>query len=41
MDETSVERRHRQLNESVYEWDWANRLAKVSSNGITVLENWY
>ncbi len=25
----------------VYEWDWADRLAKVSSNGITVLENWY
>ncbi len=25
----------------VYEWDWADRFTKVSSNGITVLENWY
>jgi RHS repeat-associated protein len=25
----------------VYEWDVADRLTKVSSNGIIVLENWY
>lgn len=25
----------------VYEWDWADRLTKATSNGITVLENWY
>ncbi len=25
----------------VYEWDWADRLTNVSSNGVVVLENWY
>lgn len=25
----------------VYEWDWADRLTKVTSNGVVVLENWY
>jgi YD repeat-containing protein len=25
----------------VYEWDWADRLTKVSSNGVVVLQNWY
>jgi len=25
----------------VYQWDWADRLVKVSSNGVAVLENWY
>jgi RHS repeat-associated protein len=24
-----------------YEWDWADRLTKVTSNGIVVLQNWY
>jgi RHS repeat-associated protein len=24
-----------------YEWDWADRLTKVSSNSIVVLQNWY
>jgi RHS repeat-associated protein len=24
-----------------YEWDWADRLTKVTSNGVVVLENWY
>ncbi len=24
-----------------YEWDWADRLTKVSSNGVVMLENWY
>ncbi|MCX7915640.1 MAG: hypothetical protein N3A53_04985 [Verrucomicrobiae bacterium] len=25
----------------VYEWDWADRLVRVRSNGVVVLENWY
>jgi len=25
----------------VYEWDWADRLTKVTSNQVVVLENWY
>jgi len=25
----------------VYEWDWADRLTKVTSNGVVVLQNWY
>jgi RHS repeat-associated protein len=25
----------------VYEWDWADRLVKASSNGVVMLENWY
>jgi len=25
----------------VYEWDWADRLTKVTSNGVVVVENWY
>jgi len=24
-----------------YEWDWADRLTHVTSNGVAVLENWY
>jgi RHS repeat-associated protein len=24
-----------------YQWDWSDRLTKVASNGVTVLENWY
>jgi len=24
-----------------YEWDWADRLTQVTSNGVAVLENWY
>lgn len=24
-----------------YQWDWADRLVKVTSNGVVVLENWY
>ena len=24
-----------------YEWDWADRLVKASSNGVVVLENWF
>jgi RHS repeat-associated protein len=24
-----------------YEWDWADRLTKVTSNGVVVLENWF
>ncbi|MDW8308000.1 MAG: RHS repeat-associated core domain-containing protein, partial [Verrucomicrobiales bacterium] len=24
-----------------YEWDWADRLVRVRSNGVVVLENWY
>ncbi|MEI7728662.1 MAG: RHS repeat-associated core domain-containing protein [Verrucomicrobiota bacterium] len=24
-----------------YEWDWADRLIRVSSNGVVVLQNWY
>ena len=25
----------------VYEWDWADRLTKVTSNNVVVLESWY
>jgi RHS repeat-associated protein len=25
----------------VYEWDWADRLTKVTSNGVVLLQNWY
>jgi RHS repeat-associated protein len=25
----------------VYEWDWADRLTKVTSNSVVVLQNWY
>jgi RHS repeat-associated protein len=25
----------------VYEWDWADRMTKASSNGVVMLENWY
>jgi len=25
----------------IYQWDWADRLTKVTSNGVVVLENWY
>jgi RHS repeat-associated protein len=25
----------------VYEWDWADRLTKVSSNSVVLLQNWY
>jgi len=25
----------------VYEWDWADRLPHVASNGVVVLQNWY
>jgi len=25
----------------VYEWDWADRLVKVTRNGAVVLQNWY
>src|SRR5690606_26045429 len=24
-----------------YEWDWVDRLVKVTSNGVAVLQNWY
>ena len=24
-----------------YQWDWADRLTKATSNGVVVLENWY
>ena len=24
-----------------YEWDWADRMTKATSNGVVVLENWY
>ena len=25
----------------MYEWDWADRLTKATSNGVVVLQNWY
>jgi len=25
----------------VYQWDWADRMTRVTSNGVVVLENWY
>jgi hypothetical protein len=25
----------------VYEWDWADRMTKASSNGVVMLENWH
>jgi len=25
----------------IYEWDWADRLVKVTSNGVVVQQNWY
>ena len=25
----------------VYDWDWADRLVRVASNGVVVLRNWY
>jgi len=25
----------------IYQWDWADRLTKATSNGVVVLENWY
>jgi YD repeat-containing protein len=24
-----------------YEWDWADRLVRVSTNGVVLLQNWY